>query len=64
MGSNLAVAIADLKVEENIEWFEVDGDRTEDIQIYYDHNPGGIGMEDIDEEQSMSSDPMPCHHRN
>ena len=34
-------------LEENIEWFEVEGDREEDVQMYNEHNPGGIGTDDI-----------------
>jgi hypothetical protein len=31
-------------LEENIEWFEV---HEEDVQMYNEHNPGGIGTDDI-----------------
>ena len=34
-------------LEENIEWFEVEGDREEDVRMYNEHNPGGIGTDDI-----------------
>ena len=34
-------------LEENIEWFEVEGDHEEDVQMYNEHNPGGIGTDDI-----------------
>jgi hypothetical protein len=34
-------------LEEDIEWFEVEGDREEDVRMYNEHNPGGIGTDDI-----------------
>jgi hypothetical protein len=35
------------ELEENIEWFEVKGDHAEDVQMYNEHNPGGIGTDKI-----------------
>jgi hypothetical protein len=35
------------ELEENIEWFEVEGDHTEDVQMYNEHNTGGIGTDNI-----------------
>jgi hypothetical protein len=40
-------------LEENIEWFKVEGNDDDDIQIYNEHNPGGIGTEDVVEEEGL-----------
>jgi len=37
-------------LEENVEWFEAEGTDEEHVRIYNEHNPGGIGMEDVDGE--------------
>jgi hypothetical protein len=34
-------------LEENIGWFEVEGDHEEDVWMYNEHNPGGISTDDI-----------------
>ena len=34
-------------LEKNIEWFEVEGDHEEDVWMYNERNPGGIGTDDI-----------------
>jgi hypothetical protein len=38
-------------LEENIEWFKVEGDH-EGVQMYSKHNPGGIGT--VDDEGHLS----------
>jgi hypothetical protein len=43
MGSNLAVAIADLEVEENIEWFE---EENSEIRLFHTKNSGCVGIRD------------------
>ena len=40
-------------LEENIEWFEVEGNDDDDVRIYNEHNPGGIGTEDVVEDEGL-----------
>jgi hypothetical protein len=45
-------------LEENVEWFETEGLDEEHVIMYNEHNPGGIGTEDVDGEESRLPHPV------
>jgi hypothetical protein len=36
-------------LEGNLEWFELEGETTDDVRMFNEANPGGIGEEDVPE---------------
>ena len=44
-------------MEGNIEWFELEGENEEHVRMFNEANPGGIGEEDVPEENGTTGEP-------
>jgi hypothetical protein len=42
-------------LEGNLEWFELEGETAEDVRMFNEANPGGIGEEDAPEGQATGT---------
>lgn len=45
------------ELEEDVTWFEVDGDKVDNIQIYHEDKEGCIGEEDGHQEERRDEEP-------